>query len=35
MDGIVDIQLARLLRRLAARKINLELDDARTQMAGG
>ena len=27
MDGIVDIQMARLLRRLAARKINLELDD--------
>lgn len=28
MDGIVDIQLARLLKRLAARKIRLELDDA-------
>ncbi|WP_415921997.1 ATP-dependent chaperone ClpB [Tateyamaria sp. SN6-1] len=27
MDGIVDIQMARLLRRLAARKISLELDD--------
>jgi len=27
MDGIVDIQLARLLKRLAARKITLELDD--------
>ena len=27
MSGIVDIQLARLLRRLAARKIQLELDD--------
>ena len=27
MDGIVDIQMARLLRRLAARKITLELDD--------
>ena len=28
MAGIVDIQLARLLKRLAARKIRLELDDA-------
>ncbi|MBN7784341.1 ATP-dependent chaperone ClpB [Ponticoccus gilvus] len=28
MSGIVDIQLARLLKRLAARKIRLELDDA-------
>ncbi|MGK7753447.1 MULTISPECIES: ATP-dependent chaperone ClpB [unclassified Roseovarius] len=28
MDGIVDIQMARLLKRLAARKITLELDDA-------
>jgi ATP-dependent Clp protease ATP-binding subunit ClpB len=27
MSGIVDIQLARLLKRLAARKIRLELDD--------
>ena len=27
MDGIVDIQMARLLRRLAARKITLELDE--------
>jgi len=27
MDGIVDIQLARLRKRLAARKITLELDD--------
>ena len=27
MDGIVDIQLARLLRRLAARKITLDLDE--------
>ncbi|WP_299694453.1 ATP-dependent chaperone ClpB [uncultured Tateyamaria sp.] len=27
MDGIVDIQLGRLLRRLAARKITLELDE--------
>jgi ATP-dependent Clp protease ATP-binding subunit ClpB len=27
MSGIVDIQMARLLRRLAARKIQLELDD--------
>ena len=27
MDGIVDIQLARLAKRLAARKINLELED--------
>ena len=27
MDGIVDIQLARLLKRLAARKIELDLDD--------
>jgi ATP-dependent Clp protease ATP-binding subunit ClpB len=28
MDGIVDIQMARLLKRLAARKITLALDDA-------
>ncbi|MEM6341214.1 MAG: AAA family ATPase, partial [Pseudomonadota bacterium] len=28
MDGIVDIQMARLLRRLAARKISLDLDEA-------
>ena len=28
MSGIVDIQLARLLKRLAARKIRLELDDS-------
>ncbi len=28
MDGIVDIQMARLLKRLAARKIRLELDNA-------
>ncbi len=28
MDGIVDIQLSRLLKRLASRKITLELDDA-------
>ena len=28
MDGIVDIQMARLLKRLAGRKISLELDDA-------
>ena len=28
MDGIVDIQMARLLKRLASRKITLELDDA-------
>ena len=28
MDGIVDIQLARLGKRLAGRKINLELDEA-------
>ncbi|MGH1412238.1 MAG: ATP-dependent chaperone ClpB [Pelagimonas sp.] len=27
MDGIVDIQLARLLKRLAARKISLQLDE--------
>ena len=27
MDGIVEIQIGRLLKRLAARKINLELDD--------
>ena len=27
MDGIVDIQLARLLKRLAGRKITLDLDD--------
>ncbi|MBV7397440.1 ATP-dependent chaperone ClpB [Mameliella sediminis] len=34
MSGIVDIQLARLLKRLAARKIRLELDDAaRTWLA--
>jgi ATP-dependent Clp protease ATP-binding subunit ClpB len=34
MDGIVDIQLARLLKRLAARKITLELDEAaRTWLA--
>ena len=28
MDGIVDIQLGRLFKRLAGRKITLELDDA-------
>jgi ATP-dependent Clp protease ATP-binding subunit ClpB len=28
MDGIVDIQMSRLLKRLAARKITLALDDA-------
>ena len=28
MDGIVEIQLARLLKRLAGRKIALELDEA-------
>lgn len=28
MDGIVDIQIARLVQRLAGRKITLELDDA-------
>jgi ATP-dependent Clp protease ATP-binding subunit ClpB len=28
MDGIVDIQMARLLKRLAARKITLSLDEA-------
>ncbi len=28
MDGIVDIQMARLLKRLASRKITLQLDDA-------
>ncbi len=28
MDGIVDIQLARLAKRLAARKIGIELDEA-------
>jgi ATP-dependent Clp protease ATP-binding subunit ClpB len=28
MDGIVDIQMARLLKRLAGRKIALELDDS-------
>jgi ATP-dependent Clp protease ATP-binding subunit ClpB len=28
MNGIVDIQMARLLKRLAARKIDLQLDDA-------
>ncbi|NVL03394.1 ATP-dependent chaperone ClpB [Ruegeria pomeroyi] len=34
MDGIVDIQMARLLKRLAARKITLELtDDARQWLA--
>eukprot|EP00933_Yihiella_yeosuensis_P027789 TRINITY_DN21647_c0_g1_i2.p1 TRINITY_DN21647_c0_g1~~TRINITY_DN21647_c0_g1_i2.p1 ORF type:complete len:669 (-),score=27.61 TRINITY_DN21647_c0_g1_i2:286-2250(-) len=34
MDDIVDIQMARLLKRLAARKITLELDqDARTWLA--
>ena len=34
MDGIVDIQMARLLKRLAARKITLELDEgARTWLA--
>ncbi|WGW04155.1 ATP-dependent chaperone ClpB [Tropicibacter oceani] len=34
MDGIVDIQMARLLKRLAARKIRLELDeDARKWLA--
>ncbi|KUF10439.1 ATP-dependent chaperone ClpB [Pseudoponticoccus marisrubri] len=34
MDGIVDIQMARLLKRLAARKIRLELDaDARHWLA--
>ncbi|MCT4608907.1 MAG: ATP-dependent chaperone ClpB [Pelagimonas sp.] len=34
MDGIVDIQMARLLRRLAARKITLTLDDsAKTWLA--
>ncbi|MBE3637852.1 ATP-dependent chaperone ClpB [Mangrovicoccus algicola] len=34
MDGIVDIQLARLGKRLAGRKITLELDDAaRTWLA--
>ncbi len=34
MDGIVDIQLARLKKRLAARKIVLELDDvAKTWLA--
>ena len=34
MDGIVKIQLARLKRRLADRKINLELsDDALTWLA--
>ncbi|WP_299826288.1 ATP-dependent chaperone ClpB [uncultured Roseobacter sp.] len=34
MDGIVDIQMARLLKRLAARKITLDLDDgARTWLA--
>ncbi len=27
MDGIVEIQMARLLKRLASRKINLDLDD--------
>ncbi|WP_299779539.1 ATP-dependent chaperone ClpB [uncultured Roseobacter sp.] len=34
MDGIVDIQMARLLKRLATRKITLDLDDgARTWLA--
>ncbi|GGE59628.1 ATP-dependent chaperone ClpB [Actibacterium pelagium] len=34
MDGIVDIQLARLSKRLAARKIHVELDEAaRTWLA--
>ena len=34
MDGIVKIQMARLLKRLAARKITLDLDDgARTWLA--
>ncbi|WP_147106915.1 ATP-dependent chaperone ClpB [Tateyamaria sp. syn59] len=34
MDGIVDIQMARLLKRLAARKIELSLDEAaRTWLA--
>jgi len=34
MDGIVTIQLARLLKRLAARKISLELDEkAKTWLA--
>ncbi|WP_299956625.1 ATP-dependent chaperone ClpB [uncultured Roseobacter sp.] len=34
MDGIVDIQMASLLKRLAARKITLDLDDgARTWLA--
>jgi ATP-dependent Clp protease ATP-binding subunit ClpB len=34
MDGIVDIQMARLLKRLATRKIELSLDDAaRTWLA--
>ncbi|PYG29455.1 ATP-dependent chaperone ClpB [Pelagimonas varians] len=31
MDGIVEIQMARLLKRLAARKIELELDDGAKQ----
>ncbi|WP_425074247.1 ATP-dependent chaperone ClpB [Sagittula sp. S175] len=31
MDGIVDIQMARLLKRLAARKIRLELDQGAKQ----
>ncbi|MGD9294506.1 MAG: ATP-dependent chaperone ClpB, partial [Roseobacter sp.] len=31
MDGIVDIQLARLLKRLASRKITLELDEGARQ----
>ncbi|WP_121634047.1 ATP-dependent chaperone ClpB [Tropicibacter alexandrii] len=31
MDGIVDIQLSRLLKRLAARKIRLELDEGAKQ----
>ncbi|MDF1668562.1 MAG: ATP-dependent chaperone ClpB [Roseovarius sp.] len=34
MDGIVDIQLARLVKRLASRKITLDLDaDAKTWLA--
>ncbi len=31
MDGIVDIQMARLLKRLAARKISLDLDEGARQ----
>jgi ATP-dependent Clp protease ATP-binding subunit ClpB len=34
MDGIVDIQLARLEKRLAARKITLDLDARRQGLAG-